>query len=162
MYSTTTTTTVTNKPFFFFFLFSLLCRSSLPSKIKAMKMGQFMQEYDCSLLQLLLSGNDSTMLPEGAVHQDAPMGRYGTIKTPARKKTNIENPETPMDQGTGDSAMQLGTFSVIRGAGGVVQVQLPDGRQVNPSDATDSEKEAAMKTLQDAQAELNKMMNALK
>ena len=95
-----------------------------PAKIQSMKMSEFMREYDCSELNALLgkSGGSGGGGDDGGLAQDAPLGRYGTIKTPGRKKTSSSSsssssslvPQTPMNSGTNGTAAMMGTFSVMK------------------------------------------------
>ena len=149
----------------------------LAPAVKAMKMSAFMRQYDCTQLKVLLgsvsavgdgSGSSSSSSSSSAAAKDAPLGRYGTIKTPWKKKTSASSssapemvPQTPMNSGTGATAAQAGMFSVMKGPDGGVTVVLPDGHQVKSGDTLEN-KEATFQKLKAMQDDLQSLMDTLK
>jgi len=150
--------------------------TSLSNTIKKMTMGQFLSQYSEGTkdLHLLLSGGGgrsstgsqdvlSTTSSSSSV-MDAPLGRYGTIKTPApKRKKNPVVAQTPMHQGTSASQANQGMFSVMKGPNGEVTVQLPNGQALTGGAAamSEKEKEEGIQTLLDAQNQIAMMLQQL-
>ena len=150
--------------------------TSLSNTIKKMTMGQFLSQYSEGTkdLHLLLSGGGSrsstgsqdvlSTTSSSSSVMDAPLGRYGTIKTPApKRKKNPVVAQTPMHQGTSASQANQGMFSVMKGPNGEVTVQLPNGQALTGGAAamSDKEKEEGIQTLLDAQNQIAMMLQQL-
>ena len=139
---------------------------TLDKSVQTMKMGQFLREYDCSQLTLLLTGTTTSRGPSGGTSagdgvRESKLGRYGTIKTPGKPKHHVDFvPQTPMDSGTGASARQAGTFTVIKGGDGTMSVVLPDGQSISTNDSVENKAEAVRK-LKAVQDDIQAMLAAL-